>query len=943
MDQVENRSCLWRQSKYLTTFTLLVICLVSNAQIHAKEGSEISEKELIRLLQHETGADAMFGIHMLGGESEGDPQFVWQLLYVKPHVTETSRRKSDLQVLTDDKSVVLNALEVPKELRTQPNLPYALIQPRYVQSITREHDGRHCRGVLKVHAPSAYSGALSYVARRSRKGHWNIMEIVKPNSRLRFLFARQAGGRWAWEVDKSTRALPGLEQAILPRWRAAGALPQGRDVAEIVIGAHGGLCLDGGYSIAPGTLVRALRSRAVEGGRRAGDKYQLSVVLQVHARVRWRAVRWILEVLAREENAIHDVWIGGLDRATNRRSGFRIGLAMHPTQANRKLPRRNFERHVMAFLPEDWAGDPLTLASVHDAVGGAISRPPKGPESGGNNLLLSVPHQTDRYVPAGLVFATIGAVHQQGMFPYIYLPRASSVDSSIADRITLEQRAWSDPFAFQEYSLIDAVMQGRVALNGTLAFSPSKKQEGNLPEVKSDSRVMKRTRRASTTVAISKRASKDLMGEAWAESQVAYYDKRYKEEEGSRRTSGFPAFLGGAYPERVSRMVAPRRTNYGKGYRRAIEEALRWLDAHQCDDGSWLPGDSHRWCHGVESKVNERARGNRGDDRYVIGVTALATRAFLSAGYTQYGRNDFSRTVRDGLRFLTRRAQQDNGAFWGPGRTNAPNHYNHAIATLAMIESYGMCGDWGALESARRGMRYIRKARRPYFAWGYTPGPGENNTSVTAWMALAHNSAIRIDQYLRSHLGDSDKRFEDLALTADPERFDKDAGEGIQAWLDKVTDPDYGRVGYDSRGSSPKRYDKRESLDFIPESEAPTAMGMMLRLARGENPKKSRILKLSEQLLRRKLPAWDPSRESIDMIYWYFGTLALQRGFPSTWKKWETAMRTGVLKQQEKDGTYCGLRGSWAPAGVWGREGGRVYSTALMAMCFEMLAQGQIK
>ena len=44
-------------------------------------------------------------------------------------------------------------------------------------------------------------------------------------------------------------------------------------------------------------------------------------------------------------------------------------------------------------------------------------------------------------------------------------------------------------------------------------------------------------------------------------------------------------------------------------------------------------------------------------------------------------------------------------------------------------------------------------------------------------------------------------------------------------------------------------------------------------------------------------------------------------------------MKTAIVDHQRKDG--C-ARGSWDPVGPWGREGGRVYSTALCTMCLEV-------
>ena len=34
--------------------------------------------------------------------------------------------------------------------------------------------------------------------------------------------------------------------------------------------------------------------------------------------------------------------------------------------------------------------------------------------------------------------------------------------------------------------------------------------------------------------------------------------------------------------------------------------------------------------------------------------------------------------------------------------------------------------------------------------------------------------------------------------------------------------------------------------------------------------------------------------------------------------------------------SFCLYKGSWDPIGPWGQDGGRVYSTAMMAMCLQV-------
>ena len=101
-------------------------------------------------------------------------------------------------------------------------------------------------------------------------------------------------------------------------------------------------------------------------------------------------------------------------------------------------------------------------------------------------------------------------------------------------------------------------------------------------------------------------------------------------------------------------------------------------------------------------------------------------------------------------------------------------------------------------------------------------------------------------------------------------------------------------------------------------------------------PEKSEILARSVGLLTAQPPSWDTKGGQIDMIYWYFGTEALFAVGGKPWKAWDAKLREAVLRHQRRDTNPCLYAGSWDPCGPWGSYGGRVYSTALLAMCLEV-------
>jgi hypothetical protein len=387
-----------------------------------------------------------------------------------------------------------------------------------------------------------------------------------------------------------------------------------------------------------------------------------------------------------------------------------------------------------------------------------------------------------------------------------------------------------------------------------------------------------------------------------------------------------PPFFGdppspGAFPGRRARHADDTAsTPPGESLRDdAVLHALRWLAAHQSEDGRWEAEGFGRWCHG---KANPwPAPDGSGKPVHDVGVTGLALCAFLGAGYTNRGDHEFARVVRKGLAYL-KNVQDPEGCF-GP-RSTQHYVYNHAAAALAMVEAYGMTESNIYKGAAQKALDFIALARNPYFVWRYGVKPGDNDSSVTGWMMMALKSARLVNE-------DATRRGKQ-----EPLRIEEAAFDGIRAWFDKMTDPESGRVGYVSRGSGPAR--PMEVVDRFPaaKSESMTAVGMLARIFMGDNPRKDPIIKKGADLTGKLVPTWNTSDGSIDMSYWYYATLAIYQVGGDDWNRWEKGMNDSVVANQRMDGNYCGFKGSWDPVDPWGPDGGRVYSTAMMALCCEV-------
>jgi hypothetical protein len=358
----------------------------------------------------------------------------------------------------------------------------------------------------------------------------------------------------------------------------------------------------------------------------------------------------------------------------------------------------------------------------------------------------------------------------------------------------------------------------------------------------------------------------------------------------------------------------------GKKADDAVDDALKWLKAHQSQDGGWECEGFRRWCD--LKPASGAGPDGAGKAVYDVGVTGMALLAFLGAGYTNRSddSNGFGKVVASGLRYL-KNVQDAEGCF-GP-RATSHYVYNHSIAALAMVEAYGMTGSSVYKNPTQKALDFIAIARNPYFAWRYGVKPGDNDTSVTGWMMMALKSA-RLINHADQHSGKAPS----LVL-------DEDAFDGIKTWIDKVTD-DAGRAGYQTRGTGPARMS--DLVDKFPaeKSESMTGVAMLARIFLGENPKTSEPIKKGAELCAKLAPSWNKADGSIDMYYWYYATLAMYQVGGEPWNKWNKAMQTAIVDTQRKDTDFCMYKGSWDPEDPWGTDGGRVYSTACMALCLEV-------
>jgi hypothetical protein len=323
-----------------------------------------------------------------------------------------------------------------------------------------------------------------------------------------------------------------------------------------------------------------------------------------------------------------------------------------------------------------------------------------------------------------------------------------------------------------------------------------------------------------------------------------------------------------------------------------------WLHNHQNPDGSWS-------CDRFNANCKKGScTGTGASPEHDLGVTGLSLLAFLGAGHThRHGR--FKRTVKRALKALKAR-QGPEGRF---GSDAGDGHwiYNHLICALAASEAYGLSRRSPVLRGmAQNAVDYAVKCQNPGLGWRYGEQPGDSDTSCTAWAVLALKSA----------------RLSGLDVP-------KNAFDGADAFLDKMTDKETFKVSYAVPGTGDARRKGNEKFMTL---EAMTAAAVLSRLFMGTSPKDPKVA-LGGARLGKCLPIWDVSKGTIDMYYWYYGTLAAFQIGGKLWKTWNPALKNALVPTQRRMGCE---NGSWDPVGAWGAAGGRVYATAINVLTLEV-------
>jgi len=296
----------------------------------------------------------------------------------------------------------------------------------------------------------------------------------------------------------------------------------------------------------------------------------------------------------------------------------------------------------------------------------------------------------------------------------------------------------------------------------------------------------------------------------------------------------------------------------------AVDKGLAYLASTQEEDGRWNIGKS----------------GGQGNHDQA--ATAFALLAFYGRGEVHDEECKYQDNVKRGIEWLV---GQQNGAT-GDLRGSRPQRnamYDHGIASLAVVEAYGVTKDTTLRPKAQAAVDFIAETQHEQGGWRY--GPNEKgDLSVTGWFIMALASAKM------SGLQVPDKTMEGAA------KFLASVSHGKNK----------GAYGYTGPGGG---------------TPAMNAAGFFCSQLLGHSSNTAKAYQSSAIIDRQAF-------QLNDIYYAYYGSVASYQHQGPAWRKWMKKMQPAFVKAQNSDG-------SWNTGGGHGGAMGKDIVTALVTLCLE--------
>lgn len=345
---------------------------------------------------------------------------------------------------------------------------------------------------------------------------------------------------------------------------------------------------------------------------------------------------------------------------------------------------------------------------------------------------------------------------------------------------------------------------------------------------------------------------------------------------------------------------------------RAVARSLLWLRMHQSPDGRWTLHKYHT--HDNRCNCQTAAEREKANDMPLmlpddVSATAMGVLPFLAAGHHHLGQKEESKTVALALRFLISRQRVDGSKDDGKFESDNFTMYTQGLAAIAVCEAYGMSNDPKLRDCALRAIKFIVKAQNTQLGgWRYEPGTS-SDTSVVGWQVMALKSAQMAGLPVPAQTLENAARWLDLAQYKEK----RPGGRSIvkYAYAVNINDPS------------------------APGSPATTAAGLLNRLYLGWGPRNADMILGCDYLMEAGMPPEQFQKgQTVNVYTWYYAAQVMHHMGGEYWEKWNPRVRDYLIKSQDREGHKAG---SWDPTyDVWGRRGGRIYTTALSALTLEV-------
>ncbi len=308
----------------------------------------------------------------------------------------------------------------------------------------------------------------------------------------------------------------------------------------------------------------------------------------------------------------------------------------------------------------------------------------------------------------------------------------------------------------------------------------------------------------------------------------------------------------------------------------AVALGLEWLVKQQASNGSW-------------SLKGPYPNGGANENR--TAATAMALNAFLGAGYTPGENSKYGNEIRLGIKFLL--SKQDADGFFAKREPDRQQMYAQALASIAIIEAYGMTRSSDLRIAAEKAVRFAEWSQSDLRGWRYHPRE-DADVSVTGWfvmvLATAKMAGLNVDEVKM---------------------------QNVHQFLDSVSHEDDSQYAY---------------TESYPASLSMTAEGLLCRIMLGW-PKSHQplLIAIDNDLLPTRPSGHE---EELSVYYWYYATQVLHHVGGRAWDEWNDGMKRVLPDTQEREGKE---KGSWDPAGdLHQGAGGRLYTTCLRLYCLEV-------